>query len=38
MILLFGSGKLVIIGGSQLNDTEHAIETIAVTFSDLNLL
>ena len=36
--LLFGSGKLVITGGKQPADAEHALEAIQTTLSDLGLL
>jgi len=36
--LLFGSGKLVITGGKQLTDAEHALTVIENRLSDLGLL
>ncbi|MDS0476855.1 TATA-box-binding protein [Natrinema sp. 1APR25-10V2] len=38
VILLFGSGKLVITGGTEPDDAEHAIESVAGTLRDLGLL
>jgi transcription initiation factor TFIID TATA-box-binding protein len=36
--LLFGSGKLVITGGKQLDDAEHALAVIEDRLTDLGLL
>lgn len=38
VVLLFGNGKLVIIGGRHPEDAEHAIETVASKLRDLGLL
>jgi len=36
--LLFGSGKLVITGGKQPEDAEHAVDEIVTRLEDLSLL
>ncbi|QIO24228.1 TATA-box-binding protein [Haloarcula sp. JP-L23] len=38
VILLFGSGKLVIVGGEQPEDAENAIETVQTQLVNLGLL
>ncbi|WP_306061133.1 TATA-box-binding protein [Natronococcus wangiae] len=38
VVLLFGSGKLIITGGTRPKDAEHAIETVAAKLRDLGLL
>lgn len=38
VVLLFGSGKLVITGGTQHSDAEDAIESVQMRLTDLGLL
>jgi transcription initiation factor TFIID TATA-box-binding protein len=38
VMLLFGSGKMVIVGGTVTEDAEAAVETIRSRLTDLNLL
>jgi transcription initiation factor TFIID TATA-box-binding protein len=38
VMLLFGSGKIVIVGGTSPEDAEAAVETIQSRLTDLNLL